>query len=115
MGLYENGIIAEKDTDGVPTEWDRPEVISAMLDNMTFREGIGDILADGIVPAARKLGRDSGACAKQVKGMPLVEGASPEWLPYAKGATGRTIDCFGWMRRRLRDALEPSRVREGPE
>jgi aldehyde:ferredoxin oxidoreductase len=85
MELYENGIITEKDTDGIPMEWGSPEAISSMLDKMTFREGIGDVLAEGIMPAAKKIGRGSGAYANQVKGMPLVEGASPEWLPYAKG------------------------------
>jgi aldehyde:ferredoxin oxidoreductase len=37
------------------------------------REGIGNMLADGIIPAAKKIGRGSEAYAYNVKGLPIYE------------------------------------------
>ena len=49
MELYEIGIITAKDTDGIVMEWGSPQAMRSMLDKITFREGIGDVLADGII------------------------------------------------------------------
>jgi aldehyde:ferredoxin oxidoreductase len=87
MELYEKGIITKEDTDGIPMEWGSPEAIRGMLDKMIFRKGIGNILAEGILPAAKEIGRNSEEYANQVKGMPMPEGTNPDWLPHLKGAS----------------------------
>jgi len=86
MELYEKGIIAKEDTDGIPMEWGSPEAIRGMLDKMTFRKGIGNVLAEGMLSAAKQIGRNSEEYANQVKGMPMPEGYNPDWLPHCKGA-----------------------------
>jgi len=72
MELYENGIITAEDTDGVAMEWGSKEAILGMLDRMAFREGFGDVLADGIMAAAERIGRGSEGYANQVKGLPTL-------------------------------------------
>jgi aldehyde:ferredoxin oxidoreductase len=59
MVLQEKGIITEADTDGIPMEWGNPGAIRAMLDKIVFRDGVGDILAEGLVSAAEEVGRGS--------------------------------------------------------
>jgi aldehyde:ferredoxin oxidoreductase len=87
MELYEEGIITDKDTDGTAMEWGSPEAIRTILDKITFRQSVGDILAEGILPAAKKIGRGSETYASQIKGMTLIEGQDVSWLPYFKGSS----------------------------
>lgn len=54
--LYEDGIITKEDTGGV--ELNREFDTLLKLTRMTaFREGFGDILADGVIGAARRIGK----------------------------------------------------------
>jgi aldehyde:ferredoxin oxidoreductase len=57
---YENGLINKDQTDGLQLTWGNAEAIVALTEKIGEREGFGDILADGIAVAARKLG-DIGA------------------------------------------------------
>lgn len=57
MQLHENGIISARDTDGIPMEWGSPEAILTMPRKMCYREGIGDLLAEGLPAAARRIGK----------------------------------------------------------
>jgi aldehyde:ferredoxin oxidoreductase len=56
---FENGIINEKDTDGIKLKWGDAEAVIALLSKMINREGIGDLLADGVKVAAQKIGKNS--------------------------------------------------------
>jgi len=56
MELYQHGIITAADTDGIALEWGNPEVIVSMARKLSYREGIGDLLADGLPAAAKKFG-----------------------------------------------------------
>ena len=78
MKLQEKGLITAKDTDGIPMEWGSREAILGMMKKMVFREGFGDVLADGILPATRKIGRGSEDYADHVKGL-------PQYSPYMRG------------------------------
>jgi aldehyde:ferredoxin oxidoreductase len=59
MHIYQNGIIAEADTDGIPMKWGSAEAIMAMAEKVSFRQGIGDILADGVYRAMETFGKES--------------------------------------------------------
>ena len=52
--LYEAGILTDKDFEGCPT--DKEERFLWLLDRVVRREGIGDVLADGVYYAARSIG-----------------------------------------------------------
>lgn len=56
---FENGIITEKDTDGIVLKWGDADAIIKLVEKMIKREGIGDLLADGVKIAAEKIGKGS--------------------------------------------------------
>ena len=68
MECFENGILTEKDTDGLILKWGDSEAILALLDKMIHREGIGDILADGVKLAAERIGKGAEKFAVHVGG-----------------------------------------------
>jgi aldehyde:ferredoxin oxidoreductase len=57
--LYEAGILTDKDFEGAPQ--DKEGRFIWLLDRVARREGIGDILADGVYAAARKIGNGAEA------------------------------------------------------
>ncbi len=54
---YERGYLTNSDTDGLELVWGNGEAAYKLLEKMIKREGIGDILADGIKKAIEKLGK----------------------------------------------------------
>ncbi|OIP40782.1 MAG: hypothetical protein AUK25_07120 [Desulfobacteraceae bacterium CG2_30_51_40] len=66
---FEHGIITDKDTGGVPLSWGDSEGILNLTRLITAREGIGDLLADGVKKAAERLGRGSEAFAVHCGGI----------------------------------------------
>lgn len=92
MELYQRGIITDGDTDGIPMEWGSREAIIKMIKMTARREGFGDVLADGLILAARKIGRGSEEFAMHIKGLPMLNypfSTSPAWaLAGAVGARG---------------------------
>lgn len=71
MELYENGIITNKDTDGIELKWGNHRAMIAMLEKMAKREGLGDILADGVRVAAQKIGKGADKFAVHCGGQEL--------------------------------------------
>ncbi|MFX1254626.1 MAG: aldehyde ferredoxin oxidoreductase family protein [Promethearchaeota archaeon] len=69
MELYEKGILNEKMTDGLALEWGNEEVVFELIRKIAYREGLGDILADGFKSAIAKIGKESEYYAIEVKGM----------------------------------------------
>ncbi|MBW2243156.1 MAG: aldehyde ferredoxin oxidoreductase C-terminal domain-containing protein [Deltaproteobacteria bacterium] len=65
---FENGILTEEDTDGLRLRWGDAEAVTKLLEKMINREGIGDLLADGVKAAADKIGRGSERFAIHVGG-----------------------------------------------
>jgi aldehyde:ferredoxin oxidoreductase len=68
--LYEKGILTKEDLDGIELEWGNVEALAALAEKIASREGIGDILADGVYRAALKLG--------EIKGVDLLKYAVHE-------------------------------------
>jgi len=69
MELYEKGILTEKATNGLKLEWGDEEVVFELIRQITYREGFGDILADGFRIAIEKIGQESEYYAIHVKDM----------------------------------------------
>lgn len=70
MELYEKGIIGKKETDGLDLKFGNDAAVIEMIDRICFRKGwLGDTLADGGLPAAEKVGKNSFDYLIQVKGM----------------------------------------------
>jgi aldehyde:ferredoxin oxidoreductase len=65
---YENGIITKQDTGGIELKWGNHQAMIAMTEKMARREGLGDILADGVKIAAEKIGKGAEKFAVHVGG-----------------------------------------------
>jgi aldehyde:ferredoxin oxidoreductase len=65
---YERGIITKKDTDGIEMTWGNHRSIVAMTEKLVKREGFGDVLADGVKMAAKKIGKGADQYAMHVQG-----------------------------------------------
>lgn len=69
--LYQQGVIGEKDTGGIKLRRDF-ETTQLLLHQIARREGLGDILAEGVTGLADRFGDIVYRESSQVKGMELV-------------------------------------------
>jgi aldehyde:ferredoxin oxidoreductase len=105
MELYEKGIITKKDTVGIDLKWGNHQALVAMIAKLANREGLGDILADGVKRAAEKIGRGAEKYAVHIGGqelgmhdpkLPMGGGPSTAAARYQMDATpGHHMTEFG--------------------
>lgn len=67
--LYEEGLINKSDTDGLELRWGDEALIFELMRKMTYREGFGDLLAEGPVRMAERIGKGSDAHLTQTRGL----------------------------------------------
>ncbi len=65
---FENGILTKKDTDGIELRWGDHKAMIAMTEKLARRQGLGDILADGVKAAAERIGRGAEKYAVHIAG-----------------------------------------------
>jgi aldehyde:ferredoxin oxidoreductase len=53
---YEKGLLTPKDTGGLELTWGNGEALMSLLNKIAYREGLGDILAEGVMRAAQRIG-----------------------------------------------------------
>jgi aldehyde:ferredoxin oxidoreductase len=70
--LYENGILTIKDTENIDLKWGNHQAMVAMTLKLANREGLGDILADGVKIAAEKIGRGAEKYAIHIGGQEVA-------------------------------------------
>jgi len=68
MEWYEKGIITKEDTEGIELTWGNHEAIMAMIHKIANKEGFGELLAEGGVYAAQKLGKEAEKAISYSKG-----------------------------------------------
>ncbi len=59
MECYEENIFSDKDLDGMKMTWGNIESTRQMLRKIAYRSGVGDLLAEGVMRTARKLGGEA--------------------------------------------------------
>ena len=69
---FEKGMLTPADTDGLELTWGNSGAIEALVDRMIHRQGIGDLLADGVRVASRKIGKGSSEYAIHAGGQELA-------------------------------------------
>ena len=69
----QRGILDESDTDGDKLEWGNEDQIMKWIKKIVYREGFGDILAEGCKRASELIGRDSGYYCLNIKSQELYE------------------------------------------
>ncbi|MFN2286295.1 MAG: aldehyde ferredoxin oxidoreductase family protein [Anaerolineae bacterium] len=68
MECFENGLLTLEDTDGIDLRFGNGDAMIQMVEKIARREGLGDILAQGLLPAAAKIGRGAEKYAVHAKG-----------------------------------------------
>ncbi|MCK7479709.1 MAG: aldehyde ferredoxin oxidoreductase C-terminal domain-containing protein [Candidatus Moduliflexus flocculans] len=69
MELYEKGILTKDDLGGLDLTWGNMDAVIALIKMIAYREGFGDILAEGSVKAALKIGKGAIDLVVPVKGL----------------------------------------------
>ncbi|RLI08608.1 aldehyde ferredoxin oxidoreductase, partial [Candidatus Bathyarchaeota archaeon] len=69
MECYEKGILTDKDTGGIKLEFGNHAAVLTMLEKIAYRQGIGDVLAEGVKKASKIIGKGAEKFAVHVKGL----------------------------------------------
>jgi aldehyde:ferredoxin oxidoreductase len=72
MDCYENGILTQKDLDGIDARFGNHEALIQLVEKIGKREGIGDVLAEGVKIAGEKIGKGAEKLAQQIKGVEVT-------------------------------------------
>lgn len=83
MECYENGILNKDDLDGLELTWGNAEAMVKLTEMIAKRQGIGDLLAEGVRRAALKIGNGAERYALETKGQEI-----PMHEPRVKGMLG---------------------------
>lgn len=79
MECYEKGILSKKEVDGLDLHFGNDDALLKMIEKIGKREGIGDLLAEGVKVASQKIGKGSEKYAVHAKGLEMA-GHSPRGL-----------------------------------
>lgn len=72
MEWYEKGVVSKEDLDGIEMTWGNHEAVAEMMRKVAYREGIGNILAEGIVRASKRFGKEAERFVSHSKGMVMA-------------------------------------------
>jgi len=92
MELFEKGILTLADTGGLELNFGNHQAMNTLIRLIAFREGMGDLLSDGVKIASTRIGKGAERFAMHIKGLELpgydVRGAKAHGLGYATAFTG---------------------------
>lgn len=71
MEAYEKGLIGKQETGEIELLWGRGDVMVKMVEKIGKREGLGNLLGEGVRRAAETLGRNSVEFSLHVKGLEI--------------------------------------------
>ncbi|MFC2029001.1 aldehyde ferredoxin oxidoreductase family protein [Chloroflexota bacterium] len=83
MECYQRGILTSEDTGGLELKFGDSDLVVDLVEKISLRQGIGDLLAEGTRVMAERLGHESKHFAMNVKGLEL-----PAYDPRAAKITG---------------------------
>ncbi|HID73310.1 TPA: aldehyde:ferredoxin oxidoreductase, partial [Candidatus Micrarchaeota archaeon] len=66
---FEKGMLTREDTGGLELRWGDPDLVVRPVTMIGEREGLGDLLAEGVKRASERIGRGSERIAMHVKGL----------------------------------------------
>jgi aldehyde:ferredoxin oxidoreductase len=69
MDCYERGILTQVELDGIDAKFGNADAMVRLVEKIGKREGVGELLADGAMFAAQKIGKDSYKLAATIKGV----------------------------------------------
>ena len=111
--LYERGIIGKEDTGGLELVYGKGDHVLELIRQIAYREGFGNLLAEGSREAARRIGKNSEQYAMQVKGLEI-----PAYDPRGAKAHGLNLltmsigadHCSGYSRQEIFGLSKPFEV-----
>lgn len=71
MEAYEKGLISKKETGELELLWGRGDVVVKMVEKIGQREGLGQLLREGVRIAAEKIGKSAVEFSLHVKGLEI--------------------------------------------
>lgn len=71
MECFERGLITTEDTGGLELRFGNAEAMVTLVEQIARRQGFGDLLAEGTLRAAKRIGRGTERYAMQVKGQEI--------------------------------------------
>ena len=80
IDLYQKGILSREDTDGMDLKWGDRDTLITLMTKIARREGLGDLLAEGVRKAAQKIGKGAEYYAHHTKGLEITN-QDPRVLP----------------------------------
>lgn len=71
MEAFETGLVTQADTDGLEITWGDPATMAELIERIARREGVGDLLSQGVRRMSEQMGITSSRFALHVKGLEL--------------------------------------------
>jgi len=103
MECYEKGLITKDDTGGLELRFGNGEAMVDMVRKMSVREDIGDVMAEGVMRAAEKIGQGSEHFAMHIKGLELtgydlrgLKTCALGYLVSRRGGDHQRHGSYGW-------------------
>ncbi|MBA7617155.1 putative oxidoreductase YdhV [subsurface metagenome] len=93
MELYHKGIITEKDTDGIPMKRGDENAIISTIHKIGKQEGFGKLFRNGVLEAARMIGKGAEECAVVVNGLEMYPYEYRSYHGHALAAAVATRDA----------------------
>jgi aldehyde:ferredoxin oxidoreductase len=117
MEWYEKGIVSREDLDGLDMTWGNHEAVVKMMKKVAFREGIGNVLAEGIVNASKKFGKEAEKYVSHSKGMVMsgVDIRMLKGMALCFATSTRGADHLRGLPNLEMSSLNPSRQTITPE
>ena len=72
MELFQRGVLKKEDTGGLELTWGNEDATVKLLEMIARREGIGSVLAEGSLRAAKTIGRGAEQYVMVIKGMEMT-------------------------------------------
>jgi aldehyde:ferredoxin oxidoreductase len=72
MEWYERGVVSRDELDGLELTWGNYNAMIRLMEKIAFREGVGNVFAEGIVRAAKNFGPEAEKYVSHSKGMVMV-------------------------------------------
>jgi len=69
MDCYERGLLSQEQLGGIDAKFGNADAMVQLVEKMGRREGVGELLADGVKVAAQKIGNGADKLAAHIKGV----------------------------------------------
>ena len=102
MECYERGALSKRDV-GFTPKWGDGDAMVRLVEMIASREGVGDVLAEGVRAAAKRIGKGSERWAIQVKGL---EASGQDGRPHQSAGLTHAISVIGAAHLRALSSLD---------